>query len=193
MKHDLPFPDKVLDQHISDFTLFPSFSPIVRRLFWCCPAAIAWLVVSIVIFPIKRMETAGTMPHVCQKNLEIVSPSNTNRYPSPAILLIIWRPSVIASILHSFPNVIFDCRTQAMGSIGGGCSFALEAPTRNNLFSKMILPNHFVISAFTKTSPKSMPAILFAKSNDKEPAESSANQHCILTKFHSAKVKLWGV
>lgn len=85
--------------------MFPT-PAIVDLLFLCCPAAICFLIVAIIVDSVKRMFCGWLTPHIGQK-VFIAQPTTTNKNAAPTIMfpsVCIW---IAAAIQHRGPSLIF--------------------------------------------------------------------------------------
>lgn len=136
-----------------------SFEPssIFVLLRHCGPAAISWLVITIIIYSIKEEFWTWPSPHIFQK-VSKVQPSlaNPNATPSPMLVFRVIRIS--ASLNHARPCVIFvTCFTSLVFSMlkvlfhfnasAALCGLAAV------FINQMISENHFSITAITNTKP----------------------------------------
>lgn len=81
----------------------------IPRLFnRCCPLAILWLVVSIVVNSVNLVLFARSLPHIFKEVFERVSPSVANSYAATAIAIVTTPVFVVASTDHITPKPVLD-------------------------------------------------------------------------------------
>ena len=85
-----------------------SATGISHLLSLCCPAAIAWLVVAVIVNPVNRVGLTWLSSHVIQEVLKRLTPSATDRNASPSVSVIPWRVRVGASLNHPMPSRILS-------------------------------------------------------------------------------------
>jgi len=94
------------------------------------PAAVSWLIVSIVVDAINCMSRRRTMPHVRKEQIERCSPSGADLY-SPAAIVVPASPfGVFAASNHRFPDPVFCCAAHAVPEPPGPGRFDMKAPAR---------------------------------------------------------------
>lgn len=76
-------------------------------LFNCGPLAILRLIVSLVVYSIKRVTLAWPLPHVREKVCKAIFPSRTDSDSATAVASIIGKPRVGASGFHVLPGLVF--------------------------------------------------------------------------------------
>lgn len=128
-------------------------SPIVGLLFCCCPIAIVWLIIAIVIFPFDAVLRGGPVSHVYEKIFEKL-PSPAYFYSSFPVKAIGSVVEVIASTVHCHPDSIFGGITLAVTSQPRSTGFAGGTSARSAFSMSERRPaNFFSGTAFTDTVP----------------------------------------
>lgn len=118
-----------------------SHPSIIRLLLGCCPPTILWLIVAVIVSPIYGVSNARPLAHVRQKSSEVVLPRSTHTNAAPAVVFVIHAALVIASVLHSLPDVILDSSAFKVSAVRLSNSFQSETSARQNSFPDVVLPN----------------------------------------------------
>lgn len=95
-----------------------------------CPSAVAWLVVSVVVYTINgciRWRPA----HILKKVFVAVEPTIAYLYSARAIVQILWVCLAVAATLHFEPNSVFLCAAMsfAVCSLAGTSRLPLKTST----------------------------------------------------------------
>jgi hypothetical protein len=146
-------------------------SPVPRLLFLCSPAAIAWFVIAVVIYPVQSVFFTWTQPHVSQKHLKN-QPPFAYAYTSSAIARIRGIICIVAPRFHSAPHHELLCVRHAMG-LGSfyGCLSLITSATLRVASSHWRRTDKADFPTVAYTSPKkSFLAGFFVESNHLQPA-----------------------
>ena len=88
----------------------PIASSVVSLFSFGCPFTVFGLVISFVVYSLKRMLWGRSTAHITKKSLKVISPQWANSYSLSTV------PSVIgvigicaASMAHTGPNIVFRC------------------------------------------------------------------------------------
>jgi len=135
-----------------------SSAPIVCLLFGCCPTAIPWRVISIVVDSIKSF-TLGASTHVGKK-LFVFAPSTADANTSAPVLIISRIVRILASLTHGRPTPIF-CRDLAipricftMSKMKAPIYIAMEAAARLCVpLGQIKIKNRNLLSTIAATNP----------------------------------------
>lgn len=146
-----------------------SHPSIIRLLLGRCPATILWLIVAVIVSPIYGVSNARPLAHVGQKSGEVVFPRSTHPNAAPAVVFVIPAALVIASILHTLPDVVLDGPAFKVSAIRLPNSFQPKTTARENPFADVILTNSFGISADAFALPEPMPLCLTHHPDFNEP------------------------
>lgn len=79
---------------------------IISLLNGSCPITILRSVVTVVILAFQRVLPTGSFAHILKKMLKRVKPTLANGNPTSAIVFILGRFDVQATIFHSLPNAV---------------------------------------------------------------------------------------
>jgi len=81
-------------------------TPVVSVLLsWCCPSAIFWRIMSIIVNAVYRMKQTWTSSHISDEGHEVIAPTLAHHYPASTITRIILRLCVVAPLYHSVPQL----------------------------------------------------------------------------------------
>lgn len=152
----------ILRQIPSHFSnLFGRNWPSILRLFLRCgPAAVAWLVITIVVHPVNGVQRRWPMAHI-GKEIFKSQPTVTNFDSSPAIVFPMIAMRVSATSQHSGPYHIFGlCFAVARGPMSESQSscdhFSAEASTTSCVSpTKTFSQGQYFFAAYTSAKPRS--------------------------------------
>lgn len=84
-----------------------SITPHIRGLLpFCCPSAIARLIVSVVVDSINRMALRWLRPHIFKKSFERITPPLAHRYSAPSVAVVALGVLVFAPLNDSVPRLV---------------------------------------------------------------------------------------
>lgn len=113
------------------------------------PPAIPWLVIPIVINPVKR-ESSRTLAHIGQEVFETRLPSGADGNPSSAIVFIALMRNVVTSGLHACPDVVFGSAGTAVArEVSNRASNGMASTTGRLSGLQMCVADRFCLSAIT--------------------------------------------
>lgn len=97
------------------------FTSIVNLFSTCCPFAICWLIIPIVInaFDSKAMRRISHIKEKCTK----LFPTFTNYYSASSIILISRTMGIITSLYHCGPNIVNQSMSHAMSYLSDSIRF----------------------------------------------------------------------
>ena len=145
-------------------------SAVIALLCNRCPAAVVWLIVTVVIDAVKRVLLARARPHVFVESLERITPTMTNLDTAAAVvgIVLITRPG--ASLDHRVPGLVFwrvphSVYPSSMLAPTVLCSSACEAVVANFFHAAAITgakPNRVCVFVSTNIAKHSQTAESFA-------------------------------
>jgi hypothetical protein len=140
----------------SHFTLADSqcvgFPGISYLISFCCPTAVAWFIVSVVVDSVNGVLRGRPHAHVGNKILKRKSPSVTNRSSSLSLILVFVKRGIIASLNHVCPYAILANFRKAMFC---SCFESVASATDDLASYHIALANFFGSSAVALANPKS--------------------------------------
>lgn len=130
---------------------------IAGLLFACCPPAIPWLIVSIIIWVSIEAGSLRPWPHIRQESKKVVAPFSAHRDATPAVVCISHECRLIASVFCATPRRIFRCVLQAMfeKALPANCGPVLSASVSSAL-NKMSSLHDRRTAAVTRAIPSSL-------------------------------------
>jgi len=122
-----------------------------------CPAAVLRGVGTIVVFAVYRMAFGWPWLHVFEEGFEAISPTITDDNSPSAIIGIVGAFRIQTSRLNSAPRFVFTRVRHAVGSKQVSRALTMQATTRLNLLSEMVLTNLSYGATVTPASPHPVP------------------------------------
>jgi hypothetical protein len=133
-------------------------TPVSDLVCPCRPAAVAWLVVSIVIDAIKRVARRRPEAHICNKGQNVVPPTVTDDYPSSSVIFIGRMTGVVAAIAHCRPSEIFGAPVlvprRSMSEMNSLDDLLVQTSTTLRVTAtKTLSPNRYFFPALATAKP----------------------------------------
>ena len=107
-------------------------SAISQLFFSCSPPAVRFAIWPVIVNPIKSQRVRITRKHVISKRNKRTFPRITYGHTPSSVILIRCIVSIIASILHSLPNMVKACSRHTMFCASRCSNFFIIAPTTNS-------------------------------------------------------------
>ena len=145
-------------------------SAVVALLCNCCPTAVGWLIVTVVIDAVKRVLLAGPRPHVFVESLEGITPTTADLDTTAAVVVIVAVGRPGTSLDRRVPGLVFwrvphSVYPSSMPTPAVLCSSTREAVAKNFFnvaTSTGAKPNRVFVLVITNITKHSQTAESFA-------------------------------
>jgi hypothetical protein len=132
-----------------------SVAQLVSALFFSCrPAAVAWIVTTIVVDAVNRVLGRWCDTHVLKKQIKRLAPAITDGYSATAIRLKSGVLGIVASLFHPLPRIVLFGAREAMRLSSVPDLLSDAAATLCASVSQVCPVCEHDISAITKALPK---------------------------------------
>lgn len=114
---------------VCDHTVSPRVACLLST---CCPPAVGFFVVPIIVVSLKCVLRRGTWPHVSKERFEVL-PLIANAYAPLSVIDVARVSLVLAAGAHVHPDIVLRSATHSMDGEATGCGFRIPAPARNGV------------------------------------------------------------
>lgn len=151
---------------------------VVVLLLTCTPLAIAWLIVTIIIYALYTVLRPWFWPHISVEVFKTISPTFANLNTPITIILIAYLVWIFATRFDSAPSYVFSRIAQTMLCVSLLQHFCVGASTGLcSFFDKTSTQSYKKLFAVTLAKPKSLvPFVPADKSKRNKAAKSLTSQ-----------------
>lgn len=154
-------------------------------LFRSGPVAVAWCVITVVVFPVDRMLRGWAIAHVGNEILETMTPAFAHLDAATAVLWIVSTFLGVAPFLHQAPRVVLRRFCHPVRLVHSTATFGSKTSTGLNSAANVILSHNRLFTAVAFTKPVS---VFFRRPNgaadDNKSSESFAGKIGMASVIH---------